>query len=107
MQFKLMGWVLVVVSAFFAVIGAAPFGGGVFFPIISLPMAAYVAWHGPVVAPLLVVGVAVLGFFISVIPRDTLLCEWGVMAWALGWMVVLAVGMIRRPTRGNDRKRRS
>ncbi|WNH47097.1 hypothetical protein PDM28_10275 [Stenotrophomonas aracearum] len=104
MQFKVMGWVLVVVSAFFAVVGAAPFGGGVFFPLISLPVAAVVAWRGPVVAPLLVVGLAVLGFFISVIPRDTLLRESGFIAWAVGWTVALAVGVLRQLTRGDGHR---
>ncbi|WP_141738955.1 MULTISPECIES: hypothetical protein [Stenotrophomonas] len=85
---------LVVLSAFFTVAGAAAFGGDVFFPVISLPVAAVVAWRGPVVAPLLVVGLAVLGFFVSVIPTDTLLREWGLIAWAAGWTVALAVGAL-------------
>lgn len=97
----MLGWVLVVLSAFFAVAGAAAFGGDVFFPVISLPVAAVVAWRGPVVAPLLVVGLAVLGFFVSVIPTDTLLREWGFLAWSVGWTVALAVGVLRRLHRGD------
>jgi len=103
MQFRVLGGVLVVLSAFFAVAGAAPFGGGVFFPVISLPVAAVVAWRGLLVAPLLVVGLAVLGFFISVIPIDTLLSESGFIAWAVGWTRALAVGVLRRRSRGDGR----
>lgn len=55
MLIKVMAWLLVLAAAFFAIVGAAPFGGGAFFPIISLPAAAFFAWRGSVVAPLLVV----------------------------------------------------
>lgn len=96
MRLKVLGWVLVVASAFFAVVGAAPFGGGVFFPVISLPMAAVVAWRGSVVAPLVVIGLAGLGIWISVIPWGEILVEWGFVAWMAVWSSVTVAGLFSR-----------
>ena len=97
-------WLLVLAAAFFAMVGAAPFGGGVFFSIISLPAAAFFAWRGTVVAPLLVVVLAWIGFRISVIPREEIFDGWVLPAWLALWVAVLVVGLFHS---GRSRRRRS
>lgn len=97
-------WLLVLAAAFFAMVGAAPFGGGVFFPIISLPAAAFFAWRGTVGAPLLVVVLAWIGFRISVIPREEIFDGWVLPAWLGLWVAVLVVGLFQS---GRSRRRRS
>jgi len=104
MLIKVMAWLLVLAAAFFAMVGAAPFGGGVFFPIISLPAAAFFAWRGTVVAPLLVVVLAWIGFRISVIPREEIFDGWVLPAWLALWAAVLVVGLLHS---GRSRRRRS
>lgn len=104
MLIKVMAWLLVLAAAFFAMVGAAPFGGGVFFPIISLPAAAFFAWRGTVVAPLLVVVLAWVGFRISVMPREEIFDGWLLPAWLALWAAVLVVGLLHS---GRSRRRRS
>ena len=104
MLIKAMAWLLVLAAAFFAMVGAAPFGGGVFFPVISLPAAAFFAWRGTVVAPLLVVVLAWIGFRISVIPREEIFDGWLLPAWLALWAAVLVVGLLHS---GRSRRRRS
>ena len=104
MLIKVMAWLLVLAAAFFAMVGAAPFGGGVFFPMISLPAAAFFAWRGSVVAPLLVVALAWIGFRISVIPREEVLDGWLLPAWLAVWAAVLVAGLFQS---GRSRRRRS
>ena len=99
MQFKVLGWVLVVASVFFALAGAAPLGGGALFPVISLPMAAVVAWRGPRLTPLLVLTWALIGFWIAVIPRGELFDGWGLIAWLALCSAVLLLGVFRRHDR--------
>jgi len=94
MLMKVMAWLLVMAAAFFAMVGAAPFGGGVFFPIVSLPAAAFMAWRGQVVAPLLVVCWAVIGFWISVFPMEQIFDGWGIVGWLGTWTAVLFVGVV-------------
>lgn len=99
MQFKVLGWVLVVASAFFALAGAAPLGAGVLFPVISLPLGAVVAWRGPRLTPLLVLTWALIGFWIAVIPQEELFDGWGLIAWLALCSAVLLLGVFRRHDR--------
>lgn len=95
MLIKVMAWALVVIAAFFAVVGAAPFGAGALFPVISFPLAACVAWRGLIVAPLLVVAWGAFGFWASVIPRDEIFDGWALSVWLAAWTGVLLVGVVR------------
>lgn len=104
MLIKVMAWLLVLAAAFFAIVGAAPFGGGAFFPIISLPAAAFFAWRGSVVAPLLVVCWAAIGFWISVFPMEQIVDGWGMVGWLGAWTAVLLVGVVRRRTADHDQR---
>lgn len=98
MKIRAMAWALVVMAAFFAAVGAAPFGAGAFFPACSLPVAALVAWRGLVVAPLLVLGLALVGFWGSVIPVGEIVGGWGLPVWLVGWTGVLVAGVWRTAT---------
>ncbi|MDY0981777.1 MULTISPECIES: hypothetical protein [Stenotrophomonas] len=104
MLIKVMAWLLVLAAAFFAMVGAAPFGGGAFFPVVSLPAASFMAWRGQVVAPLLVVCWAVIGFWISVLPMEQIFDGWGIVGWLAVWTAVLFVGVVRgRPVDHDQR----
>jgi hypothetical protein len=103
MLIKVMAWLLVCMAAFFALVGAAPFSGGALFPVCSLPVAACIAWRGPRVAPLLVLGWSGIGFWIAVIPREEIFSGWLLPAWLSGWTAVLLVGVLRRWSAGRQR----
>jgi hypothetical protein len=96
MLIKVMAWLLACTAAFFALAGAAPFSGGALFPVCSLPVAACIAWRGPRVAPLLVLGCSGIGFWIAVIPREEIFSGWLLPAWLCVWTAVLLVGVLRR-----------
>ncbi|MGH8038460.1 MAG: hypothetical protein ACREPD_12005 [Stenotrophomonas sp.] len=95
MLIKVMTWALVVMAAFFAAVGAAPFSAGALFPVCSLPLAAFAAWRGLIVAPLLVLGWGAVGFWAAVIPLDELFDGWALSAWLAAWTGVLLVGVVR------------
>lgn len=104
MLIKVMAWLLVLAAAFFAMVGAGPFGGGVFFPIISLPAAAFMAWRGQVVAPLLLVCWAVIGLWISVFPVEEIVDGWGMAVWLGAWTAAVFVGVARRRPADHDQR---
>lgn len=93
---KWMSWPLVFVAAFFAVVGVAPFSAGTAFPAISMPLAALMAWRGEVWPPLLITGIAVFGFAISIVPLESLLALWQLPAWMVLWAGVMLAGLLWR-----------
>jgi hypothetical protein len=93
-KITVLGWLLVVLAVVCALIGAAPFGGGALFPVLSLPMAAMLARRGRVLTPLLVVGAGMFGFWMAAMPVAEIFDGWMLSGWLGVWTAFLLAGVL-------------
>ena len=86
----IIGWVTVAISLIAGLLGAAPFTPAILLIALLLPVAAFVAWHGAVVAGLLSFLLCMFAFALSPLPMSQLI-EW---PFAIAWLVLCSFAII-------------
>lgn len=86
----ILGWVTVVISLIVGLLGVAPFTPAIFLVTLLLPIAAFVAWRGVIVAGLLSFLLCIFAFTISPLPV-TQLIKW---PFAVAWLSLCLVAVV-------------
>ena len=92
----ILGWVTVAISLIAGLLGAAPFTPAILLIALLLPVAAFVAWHGAVVAGLLSFLLCMFAFVISPLPMSQLI-EW---PFAIAWLALCSFAVILSAVHG-------
>ena len=92
----ILGWVTVAISLIAGLLGAAPFTPAILLIALLLPVAAFVAWHGAVVAGLLSFLLCMFAFALSPLPMSQLI-EW---PFAIAWLVLCSFAVILSAVHG-------
>lgn len=91
---RTLGWAIVALCLVVGVLGAAPFTPAVVLVALLLPAAAFVAWHGAVVAGLLSLVLCTLALAVSPLSTAQLFESPLAVAWLSLGSVAVVLGAV-------------
>ena len=89
----ILGWVTATLSLAVGLLGAAPFTPAISLVAFLLPVAAFVAWHGAVVAGILSFLLCVFAFAISPLTVAELI-QWPQWPLAVAWLGLCSAAVV-------------